>query len=172
LKKGVTIMKIRVAELTDAESLGLLIQKVESSSNFMLYGPGERKLNPENQRKMIQSFRDEENSTILVCEYNDELVGYLIARGGFTEKTKHSVYLVIGILEEHRGKGIGTRLFDELINWAKQKQLHRLELTVMAPNEKGIALYKKMGFEIEGTKRHSIRMDNEYVDEYYMSMLI
>jgi RimJ/RimL family protein N-acetyltransferase len=165
-------MKIRVAELLDAESLGLLIQEVENSSKFMLYGPGERRINLENQRKMIQSFKDEENSTILVCEYNDELVGYLIARGGFAEKTKHSVYLVIGILEDYRGKSIGTKLFEELISWSKQQCIHRLELTVMAPNEKGVALYKKMGFEIEGTKRHSIRMDDEYIDEYYMSMLI
>ncbi|HLO12745.1 MAG TPA: GNAT family N-acetyltransferase, partial [Pseudoneobacillus sp.] len=74
-------MIIREAQCTDAEAFGQLIQKVESSSNFMLYGPGERNINPENQRKMIQNFNEEQNSTILVCEDQKDLVGYLIARG-------------------------------------------------------------------------------------------
>jgi Acetyltransferases, including N-acetylases of ribosomal proteins len=47
--------------------------------------------------------------------------------------------------------------------------LTRLELTVMVHNERAIALYKKMGFEIEGTKKRSMRIDGQYVDEYYMA---
>ncbi|WP_392396641.1 MULTISPECIES: GNAT family N-acetyltransferase [Paenibacillus] len=41
----------------------------------------------------------------------------------------------------------------------------------MVPNERAAALYKKMGFEIEGVKRNSIRMDGKYVDEYYMGKI-
>jgi RimJ/RimL family protein N-acetyltransferase len=48
----------------------------------------------------------------------------------------------------------------------------RLELSVMTHNERGIALYKKMGFEIEGTKRASIYVNGNYVDEYLMSKII
>jgi RimJ/RimL family protein N-acetyltransferase len=39
----------------------------------------------------------------------------------------------------------------------------------MVHNERAIALYKKMGFEIEGTKKRSMRIDGQYVDEYYMA---
>ncbi len=42
----------------------------------------------------------------------------------------------------------------------------------MTYNTAGIALYKKMGFEIEGTKRNSLFIDGKYVDEYYMSKLL
>jgi RimJ/RimL family protein N-acetyltransferase len=42
----------------------------------------------------------------------------------------------------------------------------------MTHNIAGIALYKKMGFEIEGTKRDSLLINGEYVDEYYMSKLL
>lgn len=42
----------------------------------------------------------------------------------------------------------------------------------MTHNLAGIALYKKMGFEIEGRKRHSLRVNGAYVDEYYMSKLL
>ena len=51
-------------------------------------------------------------------------------------------------------------------------QIHRLELSVVTHNEAGLRLYKKMGFKIEGTKRHSLLIDGEFVDEYYMSKLL
>lgn len=69
-------------------------------------------------------------------------------------------------------KGVGTKLFTKLEEWAKERAIHRLELTVMVHNIAGIALYKNMGFEIEGTKRHSLFIDGNYVDEYYMSKLL
>lgn len=49
--------------------------------------------------------------------------------------------------------------------------VHRLELTVMENNESGVALYKKMGFDIEGMKRDSL-YDGQYINEYYMSKLL
>jgi RimJ/RimL family protein N-acetyltransferase len=42
----------------------------------------------------------------------------------------------------------------------------------MTHNARGIALYKKMGFEIEGTARHQLNVDGEYVDLYYMYKLL
>lgn len=63
-------------------------------------------------------------------------------------------------------------LFNTLEEWAKDNGVHRLELTVMVHNEAGIALYKKSGFEIEGTKRHSLIIRGKFIDEYYMSKLI
>jgi len=59
-----------------------------------------------------------------------------------------------------------------LEEWAQQHHIHRLELTVMAHNNAGVALYKKQGFEIEGTKRHSLLINGQYVDEFYMSKLL
>jgi RimJ/RimL family protein N-acetyltransferase len=59
-----------------------------------------------------------------------------------------------------------------LEEWANIQNIHRLELTVMTHNIAGIALYKKMGFEIEGIKRDSLLIDGKYVDEFYMSKLL
>jgi RimJ/RimL family protein N-acetyltransferase len=165
-------MIIRQAVEKDAQQFAELIHKVESTTNYMLFEPGERKANPENQRKMIHAFSEEENSAIFLCEMDSELVGYLMAKGGFAKRNRHSVYLVIGILEECRGQGIGSKLFGELEPWARKQNIHRLELTVIATNQHALALYKKMGFEIEGTKRNSLKINDEFVDEYYMSKLL
>jgi len=115
--------------------------------------------------------KHEGNSTIFVAEENSEFIGYLIVMGGQAIRNRHTAYLVIGIKAEYRGLGVGSKLFECLEEWAKEKQIHRLELTVVTLNVAGIRLYQKMGFEIEGTKRSSLCIDGTYVDEYYMSKL-
>lgn len=165
-------MNIRQLVSSDVERFAQLVHDVENTTDFMLFNPGERKINIDNQRKMIQTFEVECNSAIFVCEINQELVGYVMAKGGFANKNKHSVYLVVGILEGYRGRGVGTELFKELNKWAIEHQIHRLELTTIAHNQPAIALYKKMGFEVEGTKKDSLKIHNEYVDEIYMAKLI
>lgn len=165
-------MKIRPIKISDSERLVHLIKQVESESPFMLYESGERKIEPKQQEKRIETMQKEGNSTILVAEVNDELIGYLIAMGGNARRNKHSVYVVIGVLRHYRGTGIGTRLLSHLEDWAANHNIHRLELSVITSNEAGVRLYKKMGFEIEGTKRHSLYIDGEFVDEYYMSKLL
>jgi RimJ/RimL family protein N-acetyltransferase len=59
-----------------------------------------------------------------------------------------------------------------LEEWAKQQHIHRLELTVMTHNIAGIALYKKQGFAIEGTKRQSLLINGQFIDEFYMAKLL
>ncbi|WP_319801530.1 hypothetical protein [Mesobacillus jeotgali] len=75
-------MIIRQAEERDTESFATLIREVENTTNFMLFGPGERKYNPDAQREMIKAFTAEKNSNILLAESDHELIGYLIAKGG------------------------------------------------------------------------------------------
>ncbi|SDM64522.1 GNAT family N-acetyltransferase [Bacillus sp. OK048] len=165
-------MLIREIKLADAERFVNLIKQVENESKFMLFESGERRITPEEQVKRIEVMRKSENSTILIAEEENQLIGYLIAIGGNAKRNQHSVYLVIGILIQYRGLGVGTKLFEQLEKWAKDQNVHRLELTVVTRNEAGLRLYKKMGFDIEGTKKHSLYIEGNFVDEYYMSKIL
>lgn len=166
-------MIIREIEVSDAENLCQLIQQVEASSAFMLWEPGERENNAEQQTKMIKSIQRSNNSTIVVAESeSNELVGYLLAIGGNATRNRHAAYLVVGISERYRGQGIGANLFTELDRWATEIGIHRLELTVVTENEAGLSLYEKMGFIIEGTKRDSLFIDGVFFNEFYMSKLV
>ncbi len=126
----------------------------------------------EEQEEFINDVLKNDSSLILVCEIDNELVGYLSADRENFARMRHSAYIVTGIIQKCTGRGIGTYLFIELENWCRSKEIHRLELTVMCHNLAGLALYKKMGFEIEGTKKHSLLIDGQYVDEYYMAKLL
>lgn len=46
---------------------------------------------------------------------------------------------------------------------------HRIELGVFATNTAAAALYRKVGFVEEGTKRMAILVDGTYHDEIFMA---
>ncbi|GGC77090.1 GCN5 family N-acetyltransferase [Thalassobacillus devorans] len=165
-------MIVREIKVTDAKGLSILTKQVEDSSDYMLWEPEERIINRERQLKMIKSVQEKENSTILIAENCGALVGYLLAFGGSAKRNNHSAYIVIGISKDYRGQGIGTKLFRKLEEWAANHNIHRLELTTVTKNEAGLSLYKKMGFEIEGTKRHSLFINGKWIDEYFMAKLL
>ena len=74
--------------------------------------------------------------------------------------------------DDHQGQGIGTLLIEAAIdlvdNWLNIK---RVELQVYTDNEPGVRLYKRFGFEIEGTNKAIAFREGEYVDAYYMARL-
>lgn len=72
------------------------------------------------------------------CKIKKGIGNYLIAIGGSLKRIKHSAYLVFGILEVYRGRGIG---FQRLEEWAIHSTISGLELTVATQNEAGLALY-------------------------------
>ncbi|HLR52187.1 MAG TPA: GNAT family N-acetyltransferase [Candidatus Avamphibacillus sp.] len=90
----------------------------------------------------------------------------------YVAKRAPHAFVLIGIHPDYRGQGIGSKLFAHLEQWANERDIHRLELTVVCENEAGVASYKKHGFEVEGTKRDSLFIDGTYYDEYYMAKLL
>ena len=64
--------------------------------------------------------------------------------------------------------GVKHTMIDMCDNWLR---VERIELTVFADNAPAIAVYKKYGFEIEGTGRRYALRNGEYVDAYYMARM-
>ena len=165
-------MLIRTIRPDDAEQFLNLCKKLDQETRFMLLEPDERTITVQEQRDHIERLLLQENSTTFVVEHNGQLVGYLSASGGQFRRNRHSAHIVIGILQYFTGQGIGGQLFAALEEWAPQKSITRLELTVMTHNQAGLTLYKKRGFTIEGTKKHSLLINGQYIDEYYMTKLL
>ncbi len=163
---------IRTICLDDAEQFLNLCTSLDKETQFMMLEPGERTTTVAEQRDNIQHLLAKKNSTIIVAEEEGHLIGYLAALGGEYKRNRHSVYIIIGILQAFTNRGVGSQLFTALEHWARQNAIHRLELTVMTRNEAGLALYKKRGFEIEGTRKNSLLVNGHFVDEYSMAKLL
>ena len=163
---------IREIKEGDAEEFLSLCRRVDAETLFMMFELGERPTTIEEQEDEIKDILSRDNQTIFVAENDGQLIGYLTACGGRHKRNRQTAYIVTGILRGFTSQGIGTKLFEEMEQWAKRKDIHRLELNVVAHNEAALALYRKMGFEIEGKKKHSLLVNNTYADEYWMAKLL
>ena len=163
-------MKYRDLAVDEAGQFWDLMNRLDYETKYMLYEPGERKSNLAELESVIRDSA-EGKDFLLVAEADDRLVGYISAQRGRMNRIAHSAYIVVGILKDYRGRGIGTEFFRRLDVWAEREHVTRLELTVICENSVAQRLYARNGFEIEGVKRKSVCVDGKYLDEYYMAKL-
>jgi GNAT superfamily N-acetyltransferase len=86
-------------------------------------------------------------AAVLLCFENDQPVGFALYFYNYsTFRAKPGIYLEDLFVEpQHRGKGYGKALFQELIAMAKHNQLGRVEWSVLDWNKPAIDFYKAMG---------------------------
>lgn len=161
-------MEYRKLSVDEAEQFWSLMNQLDYETKYMLYEPGERTKNLPRIESLIRD-SVERQDFLLVAETDNKLIGYISAQKGRLNRIAHSAYIVVGILTDYRGKGIGTEFFKRLNVWAEENKVVRLELTVICENEAAKHLYINSGFEIEGIKRKSVCVDGKYLDEYYMA---
>ena len=110
---------------------------------------------------------------------------YVVARDGVVlgfyrenrqkGRSRHVVTLeTLAIAPSARGSGFATAMIGEAIELLRADGVLRVELMVEADNARGIAFYRKLGFEPEGRLRAAYKRANqpEYVDEILMARLL
>lgn len=161
-------MEYRKLSVDEAEQFWDLMNQLDYETKYMLYEAGERTKNLSAIESIIRNSVDGEDF-LLVAETDNKLVGYISAQKGRLNRIAHSAYIVVGILKDYRGRGMGTEFFRRLNAWAEENSVIRLELTVICENEAAKRLYINSGFKIEGIKQKSVCVDGKYLDEYYMA---
>ncbi|WP_286235824.1 GNAT family N-acetyltransferase [Thalassotalea sediminis] len=124
-----------------------------------------------NTEIVTQLFNHPEHYT-LVAEKDSKVVGHITLLLTNKVRDKHSAGLAIAVHPDTHGKGIGKALLLEAINQADNwLNLIRLELEVHSDNQAAIALYERVGFSIEGTKRLSTFKNGKYIDMQLMARI-
>ena len=100
-----------------------------------------------------------------------QVVGWADVFPAWAHAVAHVGSLGMGVLPAYRGRGIGRRLLEACIAKAWAKGLTRIELEVLADNDRAIGLYRAFGFEQEALKRRAMRFDGVYHDALLMSLL-
>jgi len=106
----------------------------------------------------------------LVAAVDGELVGMAGLVRAEQARRSHAASVGMAVHDMWQSRGVGTALMKALIDLADNwLNLERLELTAYTDNEPALRLYKKLGFEIEGTHRKYAFRDGAYVDSYCMA---
>ncbi|RMH01857.1 MAG: GNAT family N-acetyltransferase [Chloroflexi bacterium] len=107
-----------------------------------------------------------------VAEKDGRIVGSITIHQGNTARTRHTAGLGMAVHPDFWGQGIGSQLMETILNLADNwLNLLRVELEVNIDNPAAIRLYKKFGFEVEGTKRMHTYGDGRWADSYFMARI-
>jgi putative acetyltransferase len=154
---------IRATRPDDYESLAVL-------ANLPGYRWGTLRLpyqSPEETRKWIENRATGHMSLVAV---RDGMVVGNIGLERFQGRRGHVAGIGMGVHDAWCGRGIGSRLLLEILNVADDwLNLKRIELTVYVDNAPAIALYKRNGFEIEGTHRGFAFRSGAFIDAHAMA---
>ena len=112
------------------------------------------------------------NETVMVAKIGDDLVGLASATRGMHPARRGNVDIGVGVGAAWRGCGIGTALMLALEHWADGAGIRRLQLTVVTTNAPAIALYRRLGFAIEGVLEVHAERDGSLFDEFIMAKIL
>jgi len=146
------MITIRKANINDLKEILKLIRK---SINYhrkldKSYRPFSKHFNLE---KHVKKSLKNKNKLYFVAqdENNEKIIGYFIA---LIEKAPYSFTMqkYVGVIADayidpkYRKKGLGKKIFKEIIKWFKSRKIKYIELDVDARNKIGIKTWKKYGF--------------------------
>lgn len=109
----------------------------------------------------------------LVAEVEGIFAGMLDVRRTLRAAERHRVELGVTVTPGYRGMGVGRALMEAMESWAREHGVTKLMLHVFVDNERAIALYRAMGYEIEGRLGRHVRFpDGEEIDHYVMAKFL
>lgn len=106
------------------------------------------------------------------------VAGQLVGVGGFYRddgpKLRHKGTIWgVYVMPQHRSGGVGRKLIEEIIaNAVKVPDLHQINITVTAENDRARQLYASMGFEPWGLERNALWIDGKFYDDLHMVMFL
>jgi len=160
-------IEVRAAELSDVEALTRLFARRNAYSQTLQL--------PFQSLEVWRNrlITNDDTQITLVASVAGEVVGNL----GLTRFTRpgraHVGEIGMGVRDDWQGKGVGSALLEAALDLADNwLGLRRIELHVHADNARAIALYRKFGFEAEGTHRAYAIRDGAYVDSLSMARLV
>jgi GNAT superfamily N-acetyltransferase len=134
-------IKIRKAELKDVSIILNMIKELAEYEKLL------DKVTATEDKLMNTIFGKDKFVEVWLAEINDEPVGQVLFFRNFSTFLAKPGYYIedIYVRPQFRGKGIGKKLLNKVIDLAAEKNYGRIEWCVLNWNEPAIEFYRKIG---------------------------
>ncbi len=162
------MISIRPAEGSDASELVALAAAIGGEpGGWLLTTETWRPVSDE--RRYLKAVRRHADAAVFVALDGDRIVGRLSLARDPHPASPHVADLGMMVAASHRRRGIGRKLLDEAVAWARGANVEKLELHVFPWNEPALRLYEDFGFEREGLRRRHYVRNGVAVDALLMA---
>lgn len=149
---------LRAPRESDAEEMLEYLRTASGETEFLASYPEELKFTAKGERAYLKNNLDSPNTMMLVCDVDGKIAGNSQIVFMSSLKTCHRAAVMIGLLREYWGLGIGGALFREMEREAREHGTEQLELEMIAGNDRALALYRRAGFEIMAEHPDAFRL--------------
>ncbi|MCB0739128.1 MAG: GNAT family N-acetyltransferase [Bacteroidetes bacterium] len=164
-------LNIRHANIYDAEGINNCTLRNLAESDYLLTSPSEFHPSVSDTENWIQFHIDKPNSSIMIASHDNQVIAVQNITGKQTKKVNHTADFGLAILPEYRGQGVGKKMVEFAISWAKENNnLKMLTLEVFSANKPAFHLYKSFGFEQYGFLPKAFFQDGKYLDNVLMKL--
>jgi RimJ/RimL family protein N-acetyltransferase len=160
---------LRQAVGKDAERIIDLINSVGSERKYIVIEQFSHSI--EWEKSYLENL-DPSNIVYYVAVVKRQIAGIISIERDTYPKTYHTGTLGMIVLKGFRREGVGSKMIEMALDWARDKMIEKVCLQCFATNEPAIALYRKYGFVEEGRRKGQFKVDGEYVDEVMMAKWI
>ena len=160
----------REATGADAEGLLLHLNTVGEETDNLSYGRDTFRISAEKEAKFIDRFEKSKTDVMYVAECDGKIVGNAVVERNRIARYSHRAEISITVLRDYWGQGIGTRLMQMMIDFAKETGAEILYLETRSDNERAVSLYEKFGFGSIGVYKDFFKIGGEYFDAYLMTL--
>ncbi|MGI4845048.1 MAG: GNAT family N-acetyltransferase [Janthinobacterium lividum] len=98
------------------------------------------------------------------------IAGHIDLRGRPEPASRHRTLLGMGVRHDLRRAGVGTRLVQEALAWARASGFAWVDLEVLSQNHKARALYVRTGFHVTGEVPDLYRIEGQSIGAVSMSL--
>ena len=137
---------LRAPKTEDSRELVEYLKKAAGETEFLADYPEEIKHTEQSEGDFLRNNLASDDALMIVCTVGGVIAGNCQIVFMSSMKKRHRAELMIGLLEEYWGLGIGTAMLEELIAAARRRGVEQLELEMIEGNARAAALYHKMGF--------------------------
>lgn len=161
---------IRELDSADAKNVLAYMKKVNVETPNLLREPDEFTMTLKQEQTFLKEQKESPHRYMVGGFVDGELVSVAGFYGNHLRRIKHRVTVGMSVLKAYHRLGIGYLMMTVLIKKAIELGKAKIELDVRSDNEGAIALYKKVGFNIEGTIFKGMYVNNKYVSLLNMGL--
>jgi ribosomal protein S18 acetylase RimI-like enzyme len=158
-----TPFTIRRARTSDLRSLIRIFKLIANERTYFVV---ERvNVDMKEEERDLRRKRGKKGLIAVAVNNSGRVVGFLNVERSTNPKSRHVANLdSIGVVPDHRGRGLGRELTRLAIEWARSSGVRKLCLGVFSSNMAALRLYRSMGFVLDGINRRHYKIGNRYVD--------
>ncbi len=131
----------------DSRTVLAIFLLTHEQTDYLLSYPDESSFTPEQEACYLKEKTESCREVEILAEVGGVVAGTAgIGAVGSKYKTRHRADFGISVDRQYWGPGIGSALLDACLECAGKAGYEQVELSVVAENERAIALYKKAGF--------------------------